>query len=355
VPDALYEPLRLRGLELQNRVALSPMCQYSARDGFPGEWHLRHYAERSVGGAGLVMVEATAVLPEGRITPQDLGIWDEEHAQALSRIARAIKEGGAAAGIQLAHAGRKASTSAPWEGGSYLPPERGGWGTAAPSPLPFGEGHAAPEALDEAGIALLVSAFAAAARRAVAAGFDLVELHSAHGYLLHQFLSPLSNERQDRWGGSLENRMRLALEAASALRSALPPSMPLLARVSATDWAAGGWDPASTIELARAFKGLGVDLVDVSSGGLLPKALPPVAPLYQVPFAEALRREAAIPVGAVGLITEAGEARGILEEGRADLLSFGRLLLRDPYWPMRNAPRERRRAPLQYLRAFPSS
>jgi 2,4-dienoyl-CoA reductase-like NADH-dependent reductase (Old Yellow Enzyme family) len=352
--DALYEPLRLRGLELESRIALSPMCQYSARDGFPTAWHLRHYAERSVGGAALVVVEATAVLPEGRISPNDLGIWDDEHAEALSRIAAAIKAGGAAAGIQIAHAGRKASTSAPWEGDAYVPPERGGWIGEAPSPLPLKEGYPLPLALDEEGVAAVVAAFAAAARRATAAGFDLVELHSAHGYLLHQFLSPLSNERYDRYGGSLENRMRLAVETARAVRTALPDTVPMIARVSATDWVEGGWDLESTIELARAYKELGVDLVDVSSGGLSPKAVPRVAPLYQVPFAEAVRREAGIPVGAVGLITEAAQATAIIEEGKADLVSFGRLLLRDPYWPMRNAPAARRRTPKQYLRAFRS-
>ncbi len=350
--EALYDPLQLRGLRLENRIALPPMCQYSAADGFPGEWHARHYAERALGGAGLIVVEATAVVPEGRISPRDLGIWDDEHGEALSRISRAIKENGAAAGIQIAHAGRKASTLPPWEGGAYLPPESGGWVGRAPSPLAFDDGFAAPKELEESEVAAVAAAFGAAARRAVAAGFDLVELHAAHGYLIHQVLSPLSNARRDRWGGSLENRMRLALVAAAAIRGALPDSMPLLVRVSATDWVEGGWDLDSTIALARELKKAGVDLVDVSSGGMSPRAVPKVGPCYQVPFAEAVRRGAGVPTGAVGLITELSDAEAILAEGRADLVSFGRLLLRDPYWPMRNAPADRRRAPKQYLRAF---
>jgi len=350
--DALYDPLRLRGLRLENRIAMPPMCQYSAEDGLPSEWHLRHYAERALGGAGLIVVEATAILPEGRITPRDLGIWDDRRGEALSRIARAIKDNGAAAGIQIAHAGRKASTLPPWEGGTYCPPGSGGWIGRAPSPLAFDGGFAAPKELEEGEVAEIAAAFGAAARRAAAAGFDLVELHAAHGYLIHQFLSPLSNRRSDRWGGSLENRMRLALEAASAARAAMPDAMPLLVRVSATDWVEGGWDLESTIALARELARRGVDLVDVSTGGLDPRAVPKVSPCYQAPFAEAVRRGAGVPTGAVGLITELAEAEAILAEGKADLVSFGRLLLRDPYWPMRNAPEERRRAPKQYLRAF---
>jgi 2,4-dienoyl-CoA reductase-like NADH-dependent reductase (Old Yellow Enzyme family) len=351
--DLLFEPLRLRGVELPNRVALSPMCQYSAEDGLPSDWHLRHYAERAIGGAGLVVVEATAVLPEGRITPGDLGIWDDEHAEALGKIARTIKTCGAVAGIQIAHAGRKASTARPWEGGAWLPPNEGGWATAAPSALAFGA-YAAPKALDEKGIGAVIAAFAAAARRAVAAGFDLVELHSAHGYLLHQFLSPLSNLRADRYGGSLEGRMRLPLEVAAAVRGALPDSMPMFIRISATDWMEGGWDIEGSVEYARALKALGVDLVDASSGGLIADAKPTVGPMYQAPFARAIRERSGIKTGAVGMITEIGEARSIVEDGMADIVSLGRLLLRDPYWPIRNAPPDRRRSPSQYLRAFPS-
>ncbi len=352
MPTNPYEPLSLRGVELRNRIALSPMCQYSAVDGYPADWHVRHYAERSIGGAGLAVVEATAVLPEGRITPGDLGIWDEEHADSLGEIARVIKSGGAAAGIQIAHAGRKASTAVPWEGGAWLPPERGGWPTAAPSALAFGPGYASPQALSEGAMRDIAAAFASAARRAADAGFDLVELHSAHGYLLHEFLSPLSNQRADRYGGSLENRMRFPLEVAAAVRAALPDSVPMLARVSASDWVEGGWATEGSIEYAKGLKAIGVDLVDCSSGGLVPYAKPAVGPMYQVPFARAIREGAGIATGAVGMITAIEEARSIIEGGSADLVSLGRLLLRDPYWPLRNAPADRRRAPNQYLRAF---
>lgn len=354
MPDPLFEEMQLRSLALQNRIAVSPMCQYSAREGLPTDWHFRHYPERAIGGAGLVMVEATAVLPEGRITLGDLGIWDDERASALGRVASAIKSCGAAAGIQLAHAGRKASTAVPWEGGSWLPFEQGGWTTSAPSPVAFAEGYAPPLALDAAGMAAVVEAFAAAARRAAQAGFDLVELHSAHGYLLHEFLSPLSNARGDLYGGSLPNRMRFPLEVAAAVRESLPATMPLLVRVSATDWVDGGWDLDSTIEYACELKAVGVDLVEASSGGLAHNAKPRVGPMYQAPFARAIREGAGIATAAVGMITELSEARSIVEGGTADLVSIGRLLLRDPYWPLRNAPAERRRTPNQYLRAFPS-
>jgi 2,4-dienoyl-CoA reductase-like NADH-dependent reductase (Old Yellow Enzyme family) len=350
--DSLFEPFELRGLGLRNRIALSPMCQYSASEGLPGDWHLRHYAERSIGGLGLVVVEATAVLPEGRITPGDLGIWDDERGRALGKLARAIKSGGAAAGIQIAHAGRKASTSLPWEGDAGLYPDEDGWAVRGPSPIVFGPGRPRPFALEESELPELVEAFASAARRAALAGFDLVELHSAHGYLLHEFLSPLSNVRTDRYGGSLENRMRFPLEVAAAVRAALPPSMPLLVRISATDWLSGGWDLPSSIEYAKKLKAIGADLIDCSSGGLSPDAKPAARPMYQAPFARAVREGSGIATGAVGLITELAEANSIIDEGVADLVSLGRLLLRDPYWPLRNAPAERRPAPKQYLRAF---
>ena len=352
VSDLLFEPMSIRGLELRNRLVMSPMCQYSARDGMPNEWHFRHYAERALGGVGLVVVEATAVLPEGRITPGDLGIWDDEHAAALGELASAIKAGGAAAGIQLAHAGRKASTSLPWEGDSWLSPASGGWTASAPSPIPYGPGRPEPSALAEDELGEVAAAFAAAARRAVSVGFDLVELHSAHGYLLHEFLSPLSNVREDRYGGGLEGRMRFPLEVARALRAALPESMPMFVRLSATDWMGGGWDLASSVEYATALKALGADLVDCSSGGLVPEAKPILGPLYQVPFARAIREGAKVATGAVGLVTQAEEARSIVEGGAADIVSLARLLLRDPYWPIRNAPADRRQAPVQYLRAF---
>jgi 2,4-dienoyl-CoA reductase-like NADH-dependent reductase (Old Yellow Enzyme family) len=364
VSDLLFEAFKLRGLELRNRLAMSPMCQYSSRGGMPNEWHFRHYFERAIGGIGLVVVEATAVLPEGRITPGDLGIWDDEHAAALGKLASAIKAGGAAAGIQLAHAGRKASTSLPWEGDAWLPPASGGWTARAPSPIPYGPGRPEPSSLTDGELEEVAAAFASAARRAVSVGFDLVELHSAHGYLLHEFLSPLSNAREDRYGGDLEGRMRFPLEVARAVRAALPESMPMLARLSATDWIEGGWDIAFSVEYAAALKVLGVDLVDCSSGGLLPVdapievggrlgfVKPVVGPLYQVPFARTIREGAKVATGAVGLVTQAEEARSIVEGGAADLVSLARLLLRDPYWPIRNAPADRRQSPVQYLRAF---
>jgi 2,4-dienoyl-CoA reductase-like NADH-dependent reductase (Old Yellow Enzyme family) len=350
--DPLFEPLSLRGVELRNRIALSPMCQYSARDGMPSDWHLRHYSERAIGGAALVMVEATAVSPEGRISPGDLGIWDDEHAEALGRLAAAIKACGARAGIQIAHAGRKASTSLPWEGDAWLPPEKGGWVARAPSPIPFGPGRPAPSTLNEEELEPLALAFAAAARRAAAVGFDLVELHSAHGYLLHEFLSPLSNARLDRYGGGLAERMRFPLEVAASVRGTLPESMPLFARISSSDWMEGGWDIVASVEYSRALKAIGVDLVEASSGGLVPDAKPALGPMYQAPFARAIREGAGIATGAVGLITLPEEARSIIEGGTADIVLLGRLLLRDPYWPLRNAPADRRPAPKQYLRAF---
>jgi len=352
VPDLLFEPMRLRGLELRNRLAMSPMCQYSARDGMPNAWHFRHYAERALGGVGLVVVEATAVLPEGRITPGDLGIWDDEHAAALGELASAIKAGGAAAGIQLAHAGRKASTSLPWKGDAWLSPASGGWTARAPSPIPYGPGRPEPSALADGELDEVAAAFAEAARRAVSVGFDLVELHSAHGYLLHEFLSPLSNARVDGYGGELEGRMRFPLEVARVVRAALPEPMPMFVRLSATDWMEGGWDLASSVEYAAALKAQGADLVDCSSGGLVPEAKPILGPLYQVPFARAIREGAKVATGAVGLVTQAEEARSIVEGGAADIVSLARLLLRDPYWPIRNAPADRRQAPVQYLRAF---
>ena len=350
--NPLYETYSLRDLELRNHIGMSPMCQYSAIDGLPTKWHLRHYAERAIGGVALVVVEATAILPEGRITPSDLGIWDDEQAEALAKVAAVIKAGGAAAGIQIAHAGRKASTASPWDGGLWLPPGKGGWSTRAPSPIAFGPGYAQPVALEGDELGETAEAFAAAARRAVAAGFDLVELHAAHGYLLHEFLSPLSNARTDRYGGSLENRMRFPLEVARAVRAALPKSMPMIVRISATDWAEGGWDLEGSLAFARALKALGVDLVDASSGGLVPHAKPSLGPLYQAPFARAIREGAGIATGAVGLITEIQEASSLIESGSADLVSLGRLLLRDPYWPLRNAPADKRPTPRQYLRAF---
>ncbi len=353
--SVLFSPLRLRSLELRNRIAVSPMCQYSSQDGVPNDWHLVHLGSRAVGGAALVIAEATAVTAGGRISPGDTGIWSDQQAQAWSRIARFVKEQGAAAGVQLAHAGRKASTDVPWRGGAAVAPDAGGWRPVAPSAEPFADGFAVPRALSSADIRGVVDAFAAAARRALVAGFDCIELHMAHGYLVHQFLSPLSNHRDDAYGGSLENRMRRALEVAGAVRASWPEERPLLARISATDWVEGGWDLEQSIALCRGLAQAGVDLVDCSSGGSVPHAKIQLGPGYQVPFAEAIRREAGVKTGAVGLITEPEQAEAIVAEGKADVVFLARALLRDPYWPLHAAQALGAASPwpVQYHRARP--
>ena len=330
----LFSPLPLRGLTLPNRIAVSPMCQYSARDGFATDWHLVHLGGLAQGGAGLVMTEATAVAAEGRISAADLGLWREEQAAPLARIAAFIRTQGAVPGIQLAHAGRKSGSGIPWEGGAIPPAD---WRGRAPSPVPFDEGWPVPVALDGAELTGVAGAFRAAASRALDAGFLVAELHAAHGYLLHQFLSPLANQRQDAYGGSLENRTRLLREVVAEVRSVWPERLPLLVRLSCTDWAEGGWDPDQSVALARMLAPLGVDLVDCSSGGMVPRATMPIGPGYQVPFAARIRREAGLAAGAVGLITEPAQAEGILERGEADLVYLGRELLRDPRWPLRAA------------------
>jgi 2,4-dienoyl-CoA reductase-like NADH-dependent reductase (Old Yellow Enzyme family) len=352
----LFDPLTLRSVTLRNRIGVSPMCQYSATGGLANHWHVVHYGSRAVGGAGLVMVEATAVTPQGRISPQDLGLWNDTQVEPLARIVRVVEEYGAIAGVQLAHAGRKASTRRPWEGGTTLPPSEDGWeDVVAPSVLPFAEGHLTPLALDDAGIAAIVRAFADAARRARAAGMHVLELHAAHGYLMHQFLSPHSNQRTDRYGGSFENRTRFVREVARAVRTVWPERLPLFVRVSATDWIEGGWDIMQTVELARALKDDGVDLIDCSSGGNVAGVRIPLGPGYHVPFAEQVRRQAGIATAAVGLITEAAQADEIIREGRADLVLLAREMLRDPYWPLRAAQNlgQPGRWPAQYLRAAP--
>jgi 2,4-dienoyl-CoA reductase-like NADH-dependent reductase (Old Yellow Enzyme family) len=351
--STLFSPLRLRGLELRNRIAVSPMCQYSSTDGFPNDWHLVHLGSRAAGGAALVIAEATAVVPEGRISPGDTGIWTDAHGEAWKKIAGFIKEQGAAAGLQLAHAGRKASTEVPWRGGAGIAPGAGGWTPVAPSALSFAANYPMPAALDEPGILSVIDAFAHGARRALAAGFDTVEIHAAHGYLLHQFLSPLANRRDDRWGGSLENRMRLSLEVARAVRAVWPEDKPLLVRISASDWAEGGWDLEQSIELCRRLRQQGVDLVDCSSGGQVPHAKIAFGPGYQVRFAEAIRREAGIATGAVGLITQPQQAEQVVAGGQADLVLLARALLRDPYWPLHAAKALGVDAawPVQYQRA----
>jgi len=351
----LFEPLTLRGLTLPNRIVVSPMCQYSAQDGLASDWHLVHLGGFAVGGAGLVLSEAVAVRPEGRITAQDLGLWSDAQIEPLRRITRFIGAQGAVPGIQLAHAGRKANTRPPWAGvPGTLPLAEGGWTPVAPSPVPFDPQDPPPAALAAEQLAGVVAAFAAAARRALAAGFQVAELHAAHGYLLHQFLSPLSNRREDRYGGDFDNRIRLLLEAAAAVRAVWPEQLPLFVRVSATDWVDGGWTVDETVELARRLRALGVDLLDVSSGGMVPQARMPLGPGYQTPFAERVRREAGLPSSAVGLITQAAQAEHILHTGQADLVMLGRELLRDPRWPLQAAAQlgeTRVPWPPQYVRA----
>jgi 2,4-dienoyl-CoA reductase-like NADH-dependent reductase (Old Yellow Enzyme family) len=354
--SALFQPLRLRETTLRNRIAVSPMCQYSARDGLPTAWHLVHLGSRAVGGAGLVIAEASAVLPEGRISPDDTGIWSDAHAAAWAPIARFVAEQGAVPGIQLAHAGRKASTDVPWRGGRPVGEDARGWRPVGPSPLPFDGGHPVPRELSTDEITTVVGAFRDAARRAAQGGFETVEIHMAHGYLLHQFLSPLTNLRKDEYGGTIENRMRLPLEVARAVREAFPVERPVLARISATDWVEGGWDLEQSVVLARALREAGVDLVDCSSGGLVPHAKVPLAPGYQVPFAEAIRARTGVMTGAVGLITEPAQAEAIVASGKADMVLFAREMLRDPYWPLHAAQALDVEAtwPLQYLRARPA-
>ncbi len=349
----LFTTLILREVTLRNRIVMSPMCQYSAEDGLASDWHLVHLGSRAVGGAGLVMTEATAVEARGRISPRDLGIWKDEHVAALRRISSFVAARGAVPGMQLAHAGRKASTAVPWEGGHPLAEREGGWQVIGPSPLPFGSGYPVPRALDEQEVGNVVSAFASAAGRALEAGFKIVEIHAAHGYLLHQFLSPLSNRRSDRYGGSFENRTRLVREVVRAVRTVWPERLPLFVRISATDWIEGGWDIEQSVELARLLGAEGVDLIDCSSGGIRGEVKVPFAPGYQVPFAQRVRQETGLKTGAVGLITSAQQAEHILVTGQADLVVLARQLLRDPYWSLRAAFELRTDVPWpeQYLRA----
>ncbi len=351
---SLFTPLKIRGVTLRNRIAVSPMCQYSAEDGFATDWHLVHLGSRAVGGAGLVIMEATAVEPRGRISPADVGIWKDEHIEPLARVTRFLRANGAAPGIQLAHAGRKASTAAPWSGGGVLSEGAGGWQPVAPSPVPFHPGGPPPRELSKGEIIAAADAFRSAAVRAREAGFEVAEIHAAHGYLIHQFLSPLSNRRTDEYGGAFENRTRFALEVIRAVRSAWPENLPLFLRISATDWVEGGWDVDQSVELARRARELGVDLIDCSSGGASPDQKIALGPGYQVPFAERIRREAGILTGAVGLITSAEQAAEIVRCGQADIVLLARQFLRDPYFPL-HAARELEEyvdPPMQYLRAF---
>ena len=350
----LFEPLAFRDVTLRNRIAVSPMCEYSAVDGVPQPWHLVHLGSRAIGGAGLVIAEASAVEARGRISPADTGLWNDAQADAWAPITRFIESAGAVAGVQLAHAGRKASTAAPWLGGARVDPALGGWTPVAPSAIAWSAEDPAPHALDDAEIHRVIEAFRAAALRALEAGFRLVEVHAAHGYLLHQFLSPLSNHRNDGWGGAFESRIRLTREVVAAVRSVWPERLPVFVRISATDWAEGGWDLEQSIELSRRLAGEGVDLIDVSSGGLVATQQIAPAPGYQVPFAARIRREASIATGAVGLITEPAQAEAIVADGEADIVLLARELLRDPYWPRRAAKAlgVGIEAPLQYRRAW---
>jgi 2,4-dienoyl-CoA reductase-like NADH-dependent reductase (Old Yellow Enzyme family) len=354
----LFTPLTIRDLTLSNRIAVSPMCEYSSDDGFANDWHLVHLGSRAVGGAGLVMTEAAAVEADGRITWRDLGIWKTGHIEELKRIASFIKSQGSVPGIQLAHAGRKASTHVPWDGGAPIAPGLpNGWQVVGPSAVPFQGGGPVPRELNAADIRHLVEAFAAAAHRALAAGFEVIEIHAAHGYLIHQFLSPLSNFRTDSYGGGFENRIRIALEIVEAVRREMGPKLPLFMRISATDWTEGGWAPADSVELARHVKVLGVDLIDASSGGNIAGATIPVGPGYQVPFAECIRKETGLLTGAVGMITTPEQAESIIKSGQADLVLLAREFLRDPYFPLHaaqslGAPVS---LPKQYLRAIPNS
>ncbi len=333
VPEIdLLSPLTIRGIKLKNRIGLSPMCQYSSENGFANDWHLVHLGSRAAGGAALIMVEATAVTKEGRITPLDMGLWDDAHIDPLKRIVRFIESQGAIAGIQLAHAGRKGSCEPPWKGGSKLYPHQEGWKTVAPSPLPFEENDPIPQELSLEGIQQIHQAFISAAKRALQCGFKVIEIHAAHGYLLHEFLSPLSNHRTDIYGGDIENRIRIVVETAENLRKIMPDELPLFVRISATDWVEGGWDIDQSVELSKRLKKSGVDLIDISSGGLVPKARIPVGKGYQVPFAQEVMKRADIRTAAVGLITEIDEANQIITQGCADLVFIGREFLRVPYW-----------------------
>jgi 2,4-dienoyl-CoA reductase-like NADH-dependent reductase (Old Yellow Enzyme family) len=351
----LFEPLVIRGLTFKNRIFVSPMCQYSSVDGFANDWHLVHLGSRAVGGAALIIFEAAAVSPEGRISPDDLGIWQDEHIAFLQRIVAFIEAQGSIAGIQLAHAGRKASTYSPWKGHGAVPEAEGGWPTVAPSALPFADNYPQPTALSLAGIRQVVADFRAAAVRALAVGYKVIELHAAHGYLLHQFLSPLSNQRADEYGGSFENRVRLLLEVVAATRDVWPADYPLFVRISATDWTEGGWTTDDSVRLCALLREKGVDFIDCSTGGNVPKATIPVGPGYQVEFAERIRRETGILTGAVGMITTAGQAEAIVSHGQADAVLLAREFLREPYFPLLAAHELGAEVawPLQYERAKP--
>lgn len=351
----LFDPLPIRGITLKNRIAVSPMCQYSSEDGFANDWHLVHIGSRAAGGASLVFMEATAVTPEGRISPEDLGIWKDDHIEFLARIVKFMKSQGTVPGMQIAHAGRKGSTQRPWVGSSKVTLADGGWVPIAPSAVAFSDTYPMPRAMTKEEIRGVVDAFAAAARRALAAGFQVLEIHSAHGYLAHEFYSPLSNFRDDEYGGSFENRTRIGREIVTAVRKVWPENLPLFIRISATDWKEGGWDLDQAVELAKQLKPLGVDLVDCSSAGLVVDQKIVAGPGFQVPFAERIRRDANVLTATVGLIETKEQVLDILARDRADLVLMAREFLRDPYWPLRTARELGQKIswPAQYLRAAP--
>ena len=350
----LFTPLKIRNIELKNRIAVSPMCQYSSNDGIPTDWHLVHLGSRAVGGAGLILTEATAVSHEGRISPDDAGIWNDEQANAYKRLTSFIKSQNAIPGIQLAHAGRKASTYSPWKGNGEVRVEDGGWKTLAPSPISFAENFPHPKEMSEEDIKLVINQFSRAAKRSIEAGFEVIELHFAHGYLVHEFLSPISNQRKDNYGGTLENRCRFAIEIAKSVRQVIQDSTPLFARISSTDWVDGGWDIDQSIQLAKWLKEVGVDLIDCSSGGNVPNAKIPTAPGYQIPFSERIKKEIGILTGGVGLITTAEQAEEIISSEKADIVLLAREMLRDPYFALHAAKKlnvDLEYFPKQYLRA----
>jgi 2,4-dienoyl-CoA reductase-like NADH-dependent reductase (Old Yellow Enzyme family) len=350
----LFSPIKIKSIEFKNRIVVSPMCEYSSEDGFANDWHLVHLGSRAIGGAGLVFTEATAVSAEGRITNEDLGIYKDEHIEKLKHITDFIHEHSSVAGIQLAHAGRKASHQRPWDGGKQiLPVAPGGWETFGPSAIAFTDGEVAPVELDKAGIEKVKNDFKVAAARALKAGFKVIELHGAHGYLIHEFLSPISNKRTDEYGGSFENRTRFLLEVLASVQEVWPDDLPVFVRISASDWTEGGWTGDDSSALAKILKGKGVDLIDCSSGGNVAGAKIPLSPGYQVPFAEKVRRETGVLTGAVGLITEALQADSIIQTGHADMVFFARELLRDPYFPLRAAHELKHEVkwPVQYERA----
>lgn len=349
----LFSPVTIKSVQFKNRIIVSPMCQYSSVDGFASDWHLVHLGSRAVGGAGLIITEATGVSPEGRISSEDLGIWKDEHIEKLAQITAFISAQGCVPGVQLAHAGRKASTAVPWKGRAEVPQNQGGWQTVAPSAIPFSDTYPKPVALDLAGIDKVVSDFTAAARRALQAGFKVIEIHAAHGYLVHQFLSPLSNHRADEYGGSFENRIRLLLRIIASVQTVWPADLPIFARISATDWAEGGWNADESVRLAQILKEKGIDLIDVSTGGLAAHQQIPVGPAYQLPFASRIKRETGILTGTVGMITNSVQAETILVNGDADMIIMAREILRNPYFPLEAARdlKENVAWPVQYERA----